>query len=192
MNEVKICTYECPNCSAPVSITDKICNHCFSPIYIQKIKDAGNLSNSDLLKHIAIYKKNLNQNLDVNTLQSLGLCHYRNKMYDLSLKAFEQLIDIDPNNIDAYYYAALSLLKGKRPYMQTLGCIKKVIELLEAAITIKNEGRLYYFLYMIQVDFFEKKHLHAKYKTSELKNMAAENAVAEDEIEELEQYLLIK
>lgn len=192
MSEVKICTYECPNCSAPVSITDKICNHCFSHIYIQKVKDIDKLSNSDLSKHISIYKKNLNQSFDVNTLQSLGICHYKNKMYNLALESFEKIITIEPENINAYYYSALSLLNGKRPYMQTFNCIKKVVLLLEAAISIKPEGRLYYFLYMIQVDFFDKKHLHTRYKMNDLKNMAIANAITNDEIEELEQNLLIK
>lgn len=194
MTDIKVCTYECPNCGAPISIADKICGHCFSSVYMQRIQDSNSLSKADIAKHIAVYKQNIANGLgnDINTLISLGICHYKNGMYNLSLKAFEQAIDVAPENVSAYYYAALSLLNGKRPYMQTLGKIKKVIELLEAAMNIKNEGRIYYFLHLVQVDFFDKKHLRTNYNSAELKNLAMENLVAEEEINELKENLCIK
>ena len=167
MSEMKVCTYECPNCGAPIKIADKICGHCFSAVYLQRVQDSDNLSKGDLAKHIAVYKKNIANGLahDCNTLISLGICHYKNGMYSLAHKAFEQAIDVDPENVNAYYYAALSLLNGKRPYLQTLPKIKKVVELLEATISIQAEGRAYYFLYLIQQDFFEKKHLRTQYSS---------------------------
>lgn len=193
MSEMKVCTYECPNCGAPIKIADKICGHCFSAVYLQRVQDSDNLSKGDIAKHIAVYKKNIANGLayDCNTLISLGICHYKNGMYSLAQKAFEQAIDVDPENVNAYYYAALSVLNGKRPYLQTLPKIKKVVELLEAAISIQAEGRAYYFLYLIQKDFFEKKHLRNQYSSLELKNDAMENAVTDKEINELEKYLSI-
>lgn len=193
MSDIKVCVYECPNCGAPINITDKICNHCFSAVYLQRVQDSDRLSKGDIAKHIAIYKKNIANGLaqDSNTLISLGICHYKNGMYSMSQKAFEQAIDVDPENVNAYYYAALSLLNGKRPYMQTLSKIKKVVELLEAAISIQAEGRAYYFLYLIQKDFFDKKHLRNKYNLLKLKNNAMENAVTDEEINELEKNLSI-
>ena len=193
MSEMKVCTYECPNCGAPIKIADKICGHCFSAVYLQRVKDGDNLSKGDIAKHIAVYKKNIANGLahDSNTLISLGICHYKNGMYSLAQKAFEQAIDVAPENVNAYYYAALSLLNGKRPYMQTLQKIKKVVEMLEAAISIQAEGRVYYFLYLIQKDFFDKKHLRTPYSSLELKNNAMENAVTDEEINELEKNLAI-
>ncbi|WP_293833849.1 hypothetical protein [uncultured Phascolarctobacterium sp.] len=194
MTDIKVCTYECPNCGAPISITDKICGHCFSSVYLQMIKDSNNLSKTDIAKHIAVYKKNIEKGLacDVDTLISLGICHYKNGMYSLSLKSFEQAIDADPENVSGYYYAALSVLNGKRPYMQTLSKIKKVVGLLEAAMNIQTEGRIYYFLYLVQVDFFDKKHLRTNYNSAELKKLAMENLVTEEEINELKENLCIK
>ena len=141
-----------------------------------------------------MYKKNVANGLvdDSDTLISLGICHYKNSMYDLSLKSFEKVIKVDPENVNAYYYAALSLMNGKRPYLQTLPKIKKAVAMLEAAISIQDEGRLYYFLYLIQKDFFDKKHLRTKYKALELQKLSMENAVTDEEILELEENLAIK
>lgn len=108
------------------------------------------------------------------------------------MKSFEKAIEVDPENVNAYYYAALSLMNGKRPYLQTLPKIKKAVAMLEAAISIQDEGRLYYFLYLIQKDFFDKKHLRTKYKALELQNLSMENAVTDEEILELEENLAIK
>lgn len=193
MSEMKVCIYECPNCGAPIKIADKICGHCFSAVYLQRVKDSDNLSKGDIAKHIAVYKKNIANGLahDSNMLISLGICHYKNGMYSLAQKAFEQAIDVDPENVNAYYYAALSLLNGKRPYLQTLPKIKKMVEMLEAAISIQAEGRAYYFLYLIQKDFFDKKHLRNQYSSLELKNNAMDNAVTDEEINELEKNLAI-
>lgn len=194
MSDVKVCTYECPNCGAPIKIADKVCGHCFSAVYLQRIKDSDNLSKGGIAKHIAVYKKNIANGLvdDSSTLISLGICHYKNCMYDLSMKSFEKAIEVDPENVNAYYYAALSLMNGKRPYLQTLPKIKKAVAMLEAAISIQDEGRLYYFLHLIQKDFFDKKHLRTKYKALELQNLSMENAVTDEEILELEENLAIK
>lgn len=193
MTEVTITALECPNCGAPVAANARECVHCFSPLYIHRLSELEQLSLPAVRKHISSYEGRLAAGAATpEALLSLGLCHYKGRMYAKAQELFSRLIEQAPDTAAAYYYLGLSLLQGKRPYMQTLKNIKAVTAMLETAIAISPEGRFYYFLYLLQKDFFEKKHLRNTYNAKDLAIAAEANGITAEEIDELTALLQLK
>ena len=96
---------------------------------------------------------------DSNVNFALGGCYLKLALYDKALEKFESAIDEQYSNSEVYFYAAISLLKGKKAFLTPIASIKKAIEYTEAALMLENRGIYRYFLAYVKYDFYSRKCL---------------------------------
>lgn len=80
-------------------------------------------------------------------------------LYPQALRLCEKTIMENPADPDAYFYAAVSMLSGKRPFLLDRATIQKIEEYLSVAITVSNEAIYHYFLAYIKLDYYHRKML---------------------------------
>ncbi len=148
----------CPRCGAAVSTEQKTCEYCHSPIVIENLNHLNNLNINEYIKIYNNLLETNNDNEDINN--SIAMCYLKLKFYDKAIQHFDKALDSNVNNSDIYFYYAIALLKGKKPFLTPLSQIKRIIELLNTAITLENKAIYHYFLAYIKYDFYERKKLN--------------------------------
>jgi tetratricopeptide (TPR) repeat protein len=116
---------------------------------------------------------------------ALGGCYLKLALYDKALEKFENAIDEEYNNSEVYFYAAASLLKGKKAFLTPMANIKKAIEYTEAALMLENRGIYHYFLAYIKYDFYSRKYLKIAPSWQEEYTEACNIGTSESDIQEL-------
>ena len=156
----RIIELECPGCAAALTTSDKICPKCFRPIVITTLDSIKEYSPLDLKKQVNTYNKALVSNPEDSELNLSGaFCYMRLKLYDKAIACFEKALEENFDNADAYFYAAIALLRGKKAFLSQRDTINKVIEYIDAANMIEPKGIYYYYLAYIKYDYFERKAL---------------------------------
>lgn len=151
----------CPGCGAPVSINQKVCEYCDRPVLISSFNSVYSMSLADINKYKKSYIQALGDNPDNPLINSsIAMCYLKLRLYDKALESFEKAIEDDFDNSETYFYAAVSLLKGKKAFLTSRVDINKAIEYINAALMIEPKGIYYYFLAYIKYDFFERKFLN--------------------------------
>lgn len=148
----------CPGCGERLSSDMKKCPSCHGPVLITSIDEVRSMSILQTNKYIMSYTKTLAadpENKPVN--MSVGLCFLNLKMYDKAQAAFDKVIDCNFDNPDAYFYAAVCLLKGKKAFLTPRPIIDKALEYINAAIMIEPSAVYYLFAAYIKHDFFARK-----------------------------------
>ncbi len=156
----KVIELECPGCAAPLTLNTKTCPKCFRPIIISTLNTINGFSPLELKKQIKSYSKVMALESDSEELNlSVAFCYMKLKLYDKAIPCFEKALEENFDNADAYFYAAIALLKGKKAFLASRSTINKVIEYIEAANMIEPKGIYYYYLAYIKYDYFERKYL---------------------------------
>lgn len=151
---------ECPGCGRPVSIGQKECA-CGRPILISTFNSLGSMSILEVNKYANSFRKALNtapENKDIN--RSAGLCFLKLKMYDAAISALDVALKDNFDDPEAFFYASVCRLRGKKAFMASRMDIDKIVELMNAAIMIEPRGIFYFFLAYIKYDYFERKYLN--------------------------------
>ena len=116
------------------------------------------MSPLDTNKYANAYRKALSENPNDKSLNiSIAMCYLKLNLYDKALPAFEKAIEDNFDNSEAFFYAAVCLLKGKKAFLQSRPVVDKIIEYIDAAIMIEPKGIYYYFLAYIKYDYFARK-----------------------------------
>lgn len=158
MNEIQVISIKCPNCGASLSTSDEICGYCNSPVIIKTFESIANMSLPQLNKYVRSYSdQSENSAVEKFFAHSVGICFLKLKIYDKAIQAFEKTIEEDFNNVDAYFYAAVSLLQGKKAFLLSRSDADKAIQYLNAAYSIKPNEIYTYFHAYIKLDYFKRK-----------------------------------
>lgn len=153
----------CPGCGAPVSINQKVCEYCDRPVLISSFNSVYSMSLADINKYKKSYIQALGDNPDNPLINSsIAMCYLKLRLYDKALESFEKAIEDDFDNSETYFYAAVSLLKGKKAFLTPRADINKAIDYINAALMIEPKGIYHYFLAYIKYDFFERKFLNTE------------------------------
>ena len=180
----------CPSCGAPISTGDTMCDYCYHPVIISTFNSVYGMSLSDVNKYATSYKNALIQNPDNASLNtSIAMCYLRLKLYDKALIAFEKAIEDNLDNSEVYFYAAVALLKGNKPFLHTRDEIQKVLDYLNAAVSIEDRGIYYYLMAFVKKDYFERKYLISNPKSHELLNTAKQKGYSKFDVEQLDDIL---
>lgn len=151
----------CPGCGARVSISQKICEYCKEPVIISSFNSVNSLPLPLLNKYTNEYRNALKSSpYHVGLNKALGLCFLKLKLYEKAIQAFEKAMEEDCDDAELYFYAALCLLNGKKPFLCSREVIDKMISYINAANMIEPRGIFYYFLAYIKYDYFERKYLN--------------------------------
>lgn len=182
----KVINLECPGCGAPISTEMKNCPKCFRPIVITTFNSINGFSPIDLNKQTNAYIKAMAQdsdNKDVNL--SIAFCYLKLKLYDKAIPCFEKALAENFNNSEAFFYAAVALLKGKKAFLAQRKTIDTIVEYINSANMIEERGIYYYFLAYIKYDYFKRKALNTSPDYKECLAMASNVGLSAVDIEEL-------
>lgn len=160
---VQIVDMKCSNCDADLSTSMLKCPYCkkpvvitsFNSVYAQDLPTLNQVSR-DLDKDL---REGNTPELSGNIKFTLGGCYLKLKLYDKALQRFEEAIEENFDNPEASFYAAVSLLKGKKAFLTPMANIKKAIEYVTAALMVEDRGVFHYFLAYIKFDFYARKYL---------------------------------
>lgn len=155
---VKLVDINCPGCGAPLDELQSECAFCHRPIVLKQ-SDAEALKPPELNKHIMVYRKILAAAPDSREANnSIALCFLNLKMYDKALEAFEKCMEDNFDNSETFFYAAVCLLRGKKPFLCDRRTIDKILEYINAANMIEPRGLYYYYAAYVKQDYFARKH----------------------------------
>ena len=159
----QIVELECPGCGIPITTSTRHCPQCFREIVISTFNSVNSMSPLDINKQANAYRKAMvNHPNDKALNMSIAFCYLKLNLYDKALPCFEKAIEDNFDNSEVYFYAAITLLKGKKAYLTPRSVIDKIEEYLQAAIMIEPKGIYYYFWSYIRYDH----HYRKSYKIS--------------------------
>lgn len=157
----------CPGCGAPVNTGMETCKYCHRPVMITSFASAISMPQPDLGKYIRSYEKMQKDNPDDPAInKSIGICYILRGNYDRAIDTLERAIDDDPDDADAYYFASVAMLKGKKAFLAQRKAVDKIVEYLQTATQLGSEyglsqtGLYYYFLAYVAYDYFARKRLN--------------------------------
>jgi tetratricopeptide (TPR) repeat protein len=176
---------KCPNCGASVTTQMKKCEYCQSDILIKSFNNLSNMPLPKLNKYLASYNSAVKDHPNHKDLNiSAGLCFLRLKKYDQAIEAFEKAQADNFDDATPFFYAAVSRLKGRKPFL----CLRKEIDKMEedinAAVSIQPTAEQYYFLSYIGRDFFQRKYLKHQPSWEDLMEEAVNNGLSPGDVEE--------
>lgn len=177
---------ECPGCGVPITTSTQTCPQCFRPIVISTFNSVSSMSPLDINKQASAYRKAMAGNPDNKDLNmSIAFCYLKLKLYDKALPCFEKAIEDNFDNSEVYFYAAITLLKGKKAFLTPRTVIDKAEEYLNAAIMIEPKSIYYYFWSYLRYDHHFRKHyiMNPNYKT--LLSKAIQIGLSQTDVQEL-------
>lgn len=176
----------CPGCGARVSTGQSECEWCHKPIIISTFNSVYSMSASEISQYAFAYKKALSENPDNQDLNnSIAMCYLKLKLYDKALQAFEKAMQENFDNSETFYYAAISLLKGRKAFLLNRHEIDKIEEYINAAIMIEPRGIYYYFLAYIKYDYFNRKYFKTSPTYQEALKLAKQQGFSSYDSEQL-------
>lgn len=180
----------CKGCGAPIAVDDVMCSYCYRPIVVSTFNSVYSMPMEKVKKCSGLLQNELKKNPnDAEYNNSLAMCYLKLKLYDKAQSSFEKAIECDFDNSETYFYTAVALLKGKKPFLHTRDVIQKILEYLDAAIMIEEKGIYYYFMAYVKKDYFERKYLISRPKSNELLNIAKQKGYSEYDVKQLNDIL---
>ena len=169
----------CPCCGFAVAVGDTECpaGH---PLAITSFHSVASMPLPMVNKYANTYRKDLAEAPDDQSLNfSVGICYMKLKLYDKALPAFEKAMVDNFDNSEAFFYAAVCQLGGKKPFLNSRPVIDKAEEYLNAALMIEERGIYYYFLAYIKSDYYERKYLKVSPNSAQTMQTALAYGVSE-------------
>ncbi len=154
----KVNILNCPACGAGLEVSQKVCEYCQNPVVISTFNSVESLTGLQLMKYSKSYSNALESdpnNAEINN--AIAMVYLKLKMYDKANSAFEKAFDDNLDNSETFFYAGVSLLQGKKAFVQLRPTIDKILEYINVALMIEPKGIYYYFLAYIKYDYFKRK-----------------------------------
>ncbi len=182
----QIVELNCPGCGSRVSTGQSDCDWCHKPITISTFNSVYTMPMPEVNKYASAYRKALTENPECIELNnSAAMCYLKLKLYDKAIPAFEKAMEDNFDNSETFFYAAISLLQGKKAYLHQRPTIDKIQEYINAALMIEPRGIYYYFLAYIKYDYFERKFFKTSPSYQEALSMATGSGYSEYDVEQL-------
>lgn len=119
------------------------------------------------------YRSGLSEAPDDPSLNSaIAMCYLKLGLWTQAELHFQKAIASNLDNSEIYFYWAISLLEGKRPFTQPLAIIRKAEECANAAILLEPRGSYYLLLAYLTSDYFERKFLNRPMSSTQLLQVA--------------------
>lgn len=143
------------------------------------LKQISHINNdSDLNECLNFYRNSMNSyKNDSKHYACAGMCFLKLKCYDQAVNMFNRALNGITFESEVFYYAALSLCEGKRPFLLNMNVVEKIVKYIDQSIRIAKNNidtdydnqiiRKYYLLAkIIYVDFYKKNGLNCPTFTS--------------------------
>ena len=181
---------QCPGCGYPAAVSTGSCDSCDRPIVIRTFRSVAEMTLPEVSKYAGSYKKALAEHPDDPDLNgAAGMCFLKLRMYDKALAAFDKAIVDNFENPETYFYAAVSLLRGKKAFLHKRPEINKMLEYVDAASMIEPRGIYHYLSAYIRHDYFERKCLNVSPGWQEALAQAEDAGLSDADVEGLYELL---
>lgn len=177
---------KCPGCGAPTSTGETICRFCGRPVIISTFNSVYSMPMPEINKYAGAYRQALAadpENGDLN--RSVAMCYLKLRLYDKAIEAFIKAIETDFDHSETYFYAAVSLLRGQRPFAVQRNVINQIEEYINAALMIEPKGIYYYFLSYVKYDYYFCKRLNSTPNYQEALQYALQAGLSVYDVEQL-------
>jgi tetratricopeptide (TPR) repeat protein len=182
----QILDLKCPNCGAAADAGQKTCAYCKQPVIITTFNSVYSMPPPLVNKYAGAYKRALSEDPDNQDLNhSIAMCYLKLKLYDKAQASFEKAMEDNFDNSEAFFFAAVCLLNGRKAFLAQRPTIDKIEEYIGAANMIEPKGIYYYFLAYIKYDYFSRKHFNTSPNWEEALASAREAGVSDFDIEQL-------
>ena len=186
--EKMACT--CGNCNAtdfyPKNKKSISCRHCHQVIIPENLEEAKEIPAPKRIKQILLLNQMAEKNPDVPQIpMALGIFYLTNGAYQYALPQFKKAVELDPMNADAYYYTAVSLLGGVKPFIKNLKQIQEIVENLNLAEQLEPKAVYYYLHAYVAYDYYKRKFMGCNPSYSELLSQARASGITAKEIADL-------
>lgn len=173
----------CPNCGGFVSSKQKNCDFCGGSILVESTRSLpkGSL---ELQKYINSYNQVSKGDSDEIDF-SRALCFLKLKQYKNAVNSFEEVIDRNMFNSDAYFYMSIALLEGKKAFQTRKAIVDKIVSLLETAISISDKGIYRIFLAYVKYDYYKRKFINISPDYHQEINLGEQLGYSEEDFDEL-------
>ncbi|MCD8189624.1 MAG: tetratricopeptide repeat protein [Clostridiales bacterium] len=177
----------CPGCGNPLSIGQEVCDWCHRPVVISTFNSVYSGIHSNCAdKYASAYGNALRRDPDNPALnKAIAFCYLKLKLYSKALAAFEKAIEDDFNDSELYFYAAVCLLNGEKAFCSHKPTIDKVLQYLNAAISIEPKGIYYYYMAYIKYDYFARHNFRTSPNYMEALRMAMNAGLSRYDVEQL-------
>ena len=184
---------QCPGCGAPVDTGQKECSYCHRPVVITTFNSVYDMPMPEVNKYANAYRKTLVDNPDNQDLNtSIAMCYLKLGLYDKAAVAFEKAVENNFDNPEAFFYAAICLLGGKKAFLiKDRSIINKIEEYIQAALMIEPLGIYYYFWAYIKYDYFGRKFLNTRPTWKELLAKAEQAGLSRADVDRLYEVLRV-
>lgn len=182
----QVINLKCPGCGAPSSTGETVCRYCGRPVIISTFNSVYTMPMPEINKYAGAYRQALTENPDNGDLnRSVAMCYLKLRLYDKAVEAFLKAIETDFDHSETYFYAAVSLLKGQRPFVLQRAVITQVEEYINAALMIEPKGIYYYFLSYVKYDYYFCKRLNSSPNYQEALQYALQAGLSYYDVEQL-------
>lgn len=182
----QILDLKCPGCGAPSGAGETVCRYCGRPVIISTFNSVYTMPMPEINRYAGAYRQALAENPENAELnRSVAMCYLKLRLYDKAQEAFEKAAEQEFDNPETFFYGAVCLLKGKRPFMTVKPVIEKIEEYINAALLIEPRGIFYYFLSYVKYDYYFCKRLNTTPDCRELLNGAVQAGLSVYDVEQL-------
>lgn len=184
--DAQVINLKCPGCGAAVSTADRVCKYCKREVLISTFNSVYAMPMPEVNKCISSYREGLQEHpKDQRLNYSIAACYLKLKLYDKATAAFEKAIEDNFDNSEAFFYAAICQLQGKKAFLAPRAAIDKAQEYIQAALMIEPKGIYHYLLAYIKYDYFARKCLITKPTYQEALHEAQIAGVSAFDVEQL-------
>lgn len=171
---------KCYNCNNETIFQEgeqvKKCRSCKKNVVMKRIEEVNELTpiQKEIQKINLQMALNKTNNVDEKNeiIMSLGLIALSCNSFNVAQTFFKQLIDQNITVGDVYYYYSLSLLNGKRPFLQLRSTVDQIIQYLDFALALETKGEYYYLQALLIYDYYKLKSLRHSRNYAELLQLA--------------------
>ncbi len=182
---------KCPGCGEPSPPSAKQCRYCGRPVVISTFRSIRDLTPPEAHKYASAYGTYLETSPNSEIEMALGICMLKLGLHQKALERLSKAIAGDVDNPDAYFYAAVTLLGGKRPFLVPMAQVREALVHLDAARMLEERGIFDYMSSLIRRDFFERKHLRISPTADDELVRAYENNVTQADIALLHEFIRV-
>jgi tetratricopeptide (TPR) repeat protein len=177
---------KCPGCGAPQAPENTTCKFCKQPVIISSFTSVADMPAPMLNKYVRGYTEALKDDPNQSKVQfSIGMCYLKLKIYDKARESFERAFEENFDDSEAYFYAAVCVLGGKKAFLCMRPQIDKIEEYIGAALSIEPKGIYYYLWAYIRYDYYSRKSFRISPNYIEVLEMAKTARLSPHDIDQL-------
>jgi tetratricopeptide (TPR) repeat protein len=177
---------KCPNCGAVVDGNMARCEYCDQPVVLLSLSSLSSLPLQAIGKYAKSYRDSLADLPASETLRnSLGLCYLKLGLFDRARDIFEKAISEKYDEPELYFFAALSLLNGRKPFAAKRAVIDAVLRYVNSALKLDERSIYYYLQAYVKYDYFERKCFNTDPPSKDVLELARSKGLSAAECEQM-------